>query len=158
MRNFKKYSELITCLLVAEKNNELLMKNHQSRPTGSMALPEVNATNYNNYGRGRGRGQSQGRGCGRNQGRGRNGHNSSERNSDHQRKRQHADENVHGNYPQNPEDSCYRCGTKGHWSRTCHTTKHLCDLYQISVKEKEKEVNLIEQYDPVNDSTHLDAQ
>ncbi|XP_060965252.1 uncharacterized protein LOC133034223 [Cannabis sativa] len=50
MRNFKKYSELITCLLVAEKNNELLMKNHQSRPTGSMALPEVNATNYNNYG------------------------------------------------------------------------------------------------------------
>ena len=31
-RRFKKYSELISCLLVAEQNNELLMKNHQSHP------------------------------------------------------------------------------------------------------------------------------
>jgi hypothetical protein len=28
-RGFKKYSELISCLLVTEQNNELLMKNHQ---------------------------------------------------------------------------------------------------------------------------------
>ena len=46
MQRFKKYSELISCLLVAEKNNELLIKNHQSRPTGSVAFPEANATNY----------------------------------------------------------------------------------------------------------------
>ncbi|KAL5572401.1 hypothetical protein UlMin_021998 [Ulmus minor] len=39
---FTQYSELISCLLVAEKNNELLMKNHQSRPTGSAAFLEVN--------------------------------------------------------------------------------------------------------------------
>ena len=72
MQRFKKYSELISCLLVAEKNNELLMKNHQSRPTGSIAFPEVNAINYSRYknynshgrekGRGRGRGQFFGRG------------------------------------------------------------------------------------------------
>ena len=43
-RQFTKYSELIACLLVAEKNNELLLQNHQSRPTGSKAFPEVNAT------------------------------------------------------------------------------------------------------------------
>ena len=66
MQRFKKYSELISCLLVAEKNNELLMKNHQSRPTGSVAFPEVNATNYsryknyNSHGRGRGRGRGRG--------------------------------------------------------------------------------------------------
>ncbi|KAI5343066.1 hypothetical protein L3X38_010942 [Prunus dulcis] len=30
---FKKYSELVSCLLLAEQNNELLLKNHQSRPT-----------------------------------------------------------------------------------------------------------------------------
>ncbi|XP_056690343.1 uncharacterized protein [Spinacia oleracea] len=33
-KEFKKYSELIFCLLVVEQNNELLMKNHESRPTG----------------------------------------------------------------------------------------------------------------------------
>ena len=34
-KGFRKYSELISCLLVAEQNNELLMKNHEARPTGS---------------------------------------------------------------------------------------------------------------------------
>ena len=38
-RRFTEYSQLISCLLVAEQNNELLMKNHQSRPTGSEAFP-----------------------------------------------------------------------------------------------------------------------
>jgi predicted amidophosphoribosyltransferase len=28
-RGFKKYSEIISCLLIAEQNNEILMKNHQ---------------------------------------------------------------------------------------------------------------------------------
>ncbi|KAJ0428610.1 hypothetical protein HanHA300_Chr17g0648031 [Helianthus annuus] len=31
-RGFTKYSDLISCLLVAEQNNELLMKNHETRP------------------------------------------------------------------------------------------------------------------------------
>ncbi|XP_024190586.1 uncharacterized protein LOC112194599 [Rosa chinensis] len=41
-RGFKKFADLISCLLVAEQNNELLMKNHQSRPTGSKPIPELN--------------------------------------------------------------------------------------------------------------------
>ncbi|XP_019260104.1 PREDICTED: uncharacterized protein LOC109238132 [Nicotiana attenuata] len=41
-RGFKKYSELISCLLVAEQHNILLLKNHEARPTGSAALPEAN--------------------------------------------------------------------------------------------------------------------
>jgi hypothetical protein len=45
-RGFKKYLELISCLLVAEQNNELLMKNHQSRPTGSSPFPKANATSF----------------------------------------------------------------------------------------------------------------
>ena len=32
---FTKYSELISCLLIDEQNNELLIKNDQSRPIGS---------------------------------------------------------------------------------------------------------------------------
>jgi len=56
-RGFKKYSELISCLLMAEQNNELLMKNHESRPTSSTPFPEMNFTRYNyNYGHGRNRG------------------------------------------------------------------------------------------------------
>ena len=52
---FTKYYELIACLLVAEHNNELLLKNHQSRLTGSISLPEANATIQTNR-RGRERG------------------------------------------------------------------------------------------------------
>ena len=57
--NFKKYSELISCLLVAEQNNELLLKNHQSRPTGFAPFPKVNKTSFNNRGN---NGQRRGRG------------------------------------------------------------------------------------------------
>ncbi|GJS10342.1 reverse transcriptase domain-containing protein [Tanacetum coccineum] len=43
-RSFKKYHKLISVFLVAKQNNELMMKSHQARPTGSTTLPEVNAT------------------------------------------------------------------------------------------------------------------
>ena len=56
-RRFTQYSELISCLLVAEQNNELLMRNHHSRPTGSKPFPEVNAISSQTRGRGRGRGR-----------------------------------------------------------------------------------------------------
>ncbi|GJT44950.1 hypothetical protein Tco_0953665 [Tanacetum coccineum] len=67
LQNFKRYSDLNVNLLVTEKNNELLMKNHQSRPTGSLALPEANIVNNNdnkNSGSKRGCGNPRGRGCG----------------------------------------------------------------------------------------------
>ncbi|WP_216668075.1 hypothetical protein, partial [Proteus mirabilis] len=51
LRGYQKYSELISALLVAERNNELLIKNHQSRPTGSKAFPEANAATVKNPGR-----------------------------------------------------------------------------------------------------------
>ncbi|XP_021768947.1 uncharacterized protein LOC110733239 [Chenopodium quinoa] len=81
-KGFEKYSELISCLLVAEQNNELLMKNHESRPTSSTPFPEANVTNHNeketknrvhssSSGRGRSRGRGQWRGRGRGRGYGR---------------------------------------------------------------------------------------
>ena len=51
-RRFTKYSELISCVLVVEQNNELLMRNHQSRPTGSEPFPEVNTISSQNRRRG----------------------------------------------------------------------------------------------------------
>ena len=81
-RRFTKYSELISCLLVAKQNNELLLKNHQSRPIRSVSLPEANATSVQTLGHG----QGQGRGCGRGQGHGK--HNSSHRNGSQSKKEQ----------------------------------------------------------------------
>ena len=40
---FTKFSDLISVLLLAEKQNHLSMKNHQARPTGSNAVPEAHA-------------------------------------------------------------------------------------------------------------------
>ncbi|XP_070057117.1 uncharacterized protein [Nicotiana tomentosiformis] len=47
-KGFKKYSELIYLLLVAERNNDLLMRNHDNRPTGSTPLPEVDEVYWAN--------------------------------------------------------------------------------------------------------------
>lgn len=51
--------------MVAEKNNELLMKNHKPRRSGSSPFPEENVTRYDNHNRGCGCGRSRGRGRGR---------------------------------------------------------------------------------------------
>ncbi|CAL9019213.1 unnamed protein product, partial [Prunus brigantina] len=42
-KGFTKYFQLISCLLIAKQNNELLMKNHHSHPTGSKPFPKSNA-------------------------------------------------------------------------------------------------------------------
>ncbi|XP_059306172.1 uncharacterized protein LOC132057552 [Lycium ferocissimum] len=60
-KGFKKHADLISCLLVVEQNNTLLMKNHESRPTGFAPFSEVNAHRaYDKLGRGHGRGRRKG--------------------------------------------------------------------------------------------------
>ncbi|KAK4709954.1 hypothetical protein R3W88_004467 [Solanum pinnatisectum] len=69
-KGYKKYSELITCLLVAEQNNTLLMKINEARPPGSAPFPEANVvatlnqseSRQNNY-HVHDRGRDHGRGC-----------------------------------------------------------------------------------------------
>ena len=41
-RGFKKYSNLISCLLVVEQHNTFLLKNHEVCPTGTAPLPKAN--------------------------------------------------------------------------------------------------------------------
>ena len=40
-QKFTKFSDLIYVLLLAEKQNQLLMKNHQAQPTGATVVPEA---------------------------------------------------------------------------------------------------------------------
>ena len=154
-RRFKKYYELISCLLVAEQNNELLMKNHQSRMTGTEPFHEVNAISSQTNGRGRSHGHGRSRGCGRGRNfryHGTHGNNSTHKGktSMHHQKWNNTEAKQDEKHAQNTpseshENTCHRCGMKGYWSRTCRTTKHLVhlmDLYQASLKKIEKNIEM----------------
>ncbi|KAI5350120.1 hypothetical protein L3X38_003011 [Prunus dulcis] len=174
---FKKYPELVSCFLLAEQNNELLLKNHQSRPTGPAPLPEINAASQevnatssrgsiHKRGRGGKRGSWQGsrkdRGA-RSEGLGprscpsTNGKNASRNKGKAQM----------SHVPRNVESPCHRCGAKGHWVRPCSTPKHLADLYQASLKNRKVKINYIDHAPSATDGsseisrqlnkTHLDV-
>ena len=174
-RRFSKYSELISCLLVAEKNNELLIKNHETHPTGSKAFPDMNANTVGYHGRGHGYGRGNNynpdhrRGYGRNTDRGRGNSRNPGRNPGRgygrssKRGRGYSGPNEYKrkavqNRPNAKEGVCYRCGCYNHWSNECSTPKHLVELYQASIKEngKKPETNLIEDPYPM-DYTHLNV-
>ena len=61
-RNFTKYLELISVLLIVKQINELLLKNHELRPTRFIAVPEEHANPNRSFGHSRGRRCKQGRG------------------------------------------------------------------------------------------------
>ncbi|GJV49943.1 hypothetical protein Tco_1440155 [Tanacetum coccineum] len=160
LQNFTRYSELNAYLLVAEQNNVLLMKNHQSRPVGSLAYPEVNATKNDTKSFMRGQGQSHGKGRGQFGKNNSHGHN---RSFDWNRKndrvythgrgftrgsgqrtnnnapRNNKDKNIgkrkhNGKFSpsQNTNSSCFRCGSLNYWAKSCRTAPHLCSLEVIS--------------------------
>ena len=47
-KNYATHSELISALQVAEKHNQLLMKNHNARLVGSQAVSEAHAIVHRN--------------------------------------------------------------------------------------------------------------
>ncbi|XP_024010557.1 uncharacterized protein LOC112085956 [Eutrema salsugineum] len=150
-KGYTTYSELMQVLLVAEKNNQLVMLNYQTHPTGSSPFPEANVAsssqnNRTERGCGRGRGRNRSRGRGRGRGR---------------------QNDVGREAGKQKETACYRCGMKNHWAKTCCTPRHLADLYRASrdAKEKDKgksfETNFISDeaetsFDGISDYTHLD--
>ncbi|KAM3309219.1 hypothetical protein P3S67_010963 [Capsicum chacoense] len=98
------------------------MKNHEKRPTESALFPEVNYVNAHHARRGKGRGPGR-------------GHDDQERNPvsgvNHSSNKKRKDEKREA-------ITCFRCGGKGHYSRDCRALKHLVDLYQASLKKKER--------------------
>ena len=136
------------------------MKNHDSRPTGATSFPKLNVVFSNNNDRGRGYG------CGRGRGLGKWGSNYTFFDNNHSNFKKTINEDNKGNTPQNKklkcgENQCFCCGTNGHWTRTCRTPNHLVNLYQVSLKEKRKNVEVnfayqVDVYDPSN-MKHLDV-
>ncbi|CAN6708315.1 unnamed protein product [Malus baccata var. baccata] len=164
-RGFTEYNQLISVLLVAEQNNELLMKNHNSRPTGSPPFPEVNTVSLerntissrgNNYKRGRGHKRGRWNGKARTM--------VSSFTTKFQGIIQARDLKM-----QIARKEKLMCGGNRHWARTCRTPKHLVELYQASFKEKGVEINFFNQAQPMEtldpvtnlsgqlNTTHLDA-
>ncbi|XP_070002036.1 uncharacterized protein [Nicotiana sylvestris] len=135
-RDFKRYSKLISCLLVAEQHNTLLLKNHEARPTGSVPLPEANMIarrdksgkrQNNNHGHMNVRGHDNGKR--RYNSRHRGGHGKRENNMS---SRNNPSRGKSGNF--------YRCGMKGHWKIECRALEHFVRLYQNSFKRKANNV------------------
>ncbi|XP_070026546.1 uncharacterized protein [Nicotiana sylvestris] len=155
-KGFKKYSELISLLLVAERNNDLLMRNHENRPTGSTPLPVDEVySHYAKRGKGRGpirgRGRGHGRGRGRGQGRNFPGVNNPPKKNNHQKWKGN-DEKPKANCS---ETECYRYDGKGHWANICCVPRYLVELYQASLNNKGPEANFVSDND--FDITHLDV-
>jgi hypothetical protein len=99
---YTKYSELIYTLLQAEKHDELLMKNHNARPTGAMPIPEAHANAHftNKFG-------------------------NRKRNFRKFKGKGHFKKNDQNDNSQ----VCQRCGCANHRTNKCRIPKHLVDLY-----------------------------
>ncbi|XP_074347151.1 uncharacterized protein LOC141685981 [Apium graveolens] len=138
-RKFTMFRELLSTLFVAEQNRELVIKNHQSRPTGFAPLPDVNNMSFQKNVREKGyRG---GRGQGRYRGRDRShGHFRPYNNSGHRKWQSESHSKRKAPRGGKTENVCYRCDMDGHWTRNCHAPDYLVKLYQSSQKLKEKMV------------------
>lgn len=126
---YNKYSELIQVLMFAEQQNEVLMNNHSARPTGTIAVPEAHANvaeSSRNQKRGRGKKPWKGKKGAMFNGKGKR-----------KPKGRGMPKKERGENDGEEQGECFRCGTKGHWSRNCRTPKHLIDLYQ-QAKKKDK--------------------
>ena len=145
-KGFTKYSELISCLLVAEQNNELLMKNHEARPCGSAPFPEVNMTTCNSK-------NNKGPNFGNKYDKGKKKRFFNKKKF-HKKWENKEKNNGHG---KNTESRCHRCGGKGHWARTCRTPKHLVELYQASLQNNEKKVETNFVSKDARATTHYDV-
>ena len=146
-KGFKRYFELIACLLLAEQNNKLLLKNHEFWPTGASPFLKMNVTQSSHSRRdsGCGRGHGRGRGHGWDHGKYMSYHHDHNYGKKQNIRQKSVDKK--NDEKKNYEDKCYKCSIEGHWSHTYCTTEYLVELYQASLKRKNKNVktNFIDQ-------------
>ena len=126
---------------MVKQNNEFLIRNHQSNPTGSESFTEVNVISSQTHGRRRGHGR--GRNFQYHETHGSNHSNSQKMKTswNHHKWNTTKVKQENGKYiPNTPskahENNCHRCGMKRHLALTCHTPKHLANIYKVLIKEK----------------------
>ncbi|KAM2194238.1 hypothetical protein ACFX1R_028403 [Malus domestica] len=129
-QKFTKFSYLISVLLLTEKQNQLLMKNHQARPTGATAVPEAHYSTHQHPKRQKRRGKGgqkpshQGQ---QSQGPSKGGNKAQKRPNLAPKAPNFKNK---GKAPATMnDDMCYRCGSKDHWSRICRAPKKVVDAY-----------------------------
>ncbi|XP_058749386.1 uncharacterized protein LOC131622376 [Vicia villosa] len=158
---FRITSKLLLC---GEKvtDEDMLEKTFSTFHASNVLLQQQ----YREKGKNRGRDRAYARGRGRNYAHGLGfdrGRNGNHKNTYFHPKWKNVEKNEkEGQSSKTNENICYRCGGKGHWSRTCRTLKHLVDLYQKSLKNKKERIethfaNEDDDQDYGNmDVTHLD--
>jgi uncharacterized protein YecT (DUF1311 family) len=103
---YHKYSELSEVLSIAEQQNEVLMSNHSTRPTGSIVVPEAHANVVESSGNrkwGRGKGKWKGKRGALFKGKGKR-----------KPKGKIGPEKERGDHIGEEQGECYRCRAKGH--------------------------------------------
>ncbi|XP_026458462.1 uncharacterized protein LOC113358972 [Papaver somniferum] len=142
-RQFKKYSEIISCLLVAEQNNELLLKNHQNHPAGSIVSPEMNATETH-VNAAESHGKEQGRSLGPKKP---NFKKKAGNNSHYQKEKKKVFPKHKGKISQSHskhhESVCHRCGSPGYWENVFRTSRHLLTFIRRLLKERKRRLEPI---------------
>nr|XP_004246815.1 uncharacterized protein LOC101254328 [Solanum lycopersicum] len=150
LQDFKSIHEYNSAMF--KITSQLKLCGETNRPTGSELQPEVNEAyaHHARHGKVRGPNRDRGRGRGRDYGQERNyipgiSHSSNEKEKRKNEKREAT------------REGCFRFGGRGHYARDCRTPKHLVELYQESLKKKEKnpEANFISENQV--DITHLDV-
>ncbi|XP_048613342.1 uncharacterized protein LOC106403876 [Brassica napus] len=148
--------ELLDKTFFTFHSTNVLLQQHEMRPIGTAALPEANeaekkdpkeCNHVHDDKRSHGKGRSRYKGRGRdNYSYGRQGnHNNRGRGSSYGRGRCSYDRGRGSiSKPSNSTKSaCHRCGMSNHWAKNCRTPKHLCELYQESLKNKNPEAHMV---------------
>lgn len=150
---FTKFPELITQLLLDEKNSLILMRNNNSRPAGTKAIPmpDANALRGPNPRWKRDKGQSS---QPRNRGEFKSRHpkRGSNKNQGPLAPRQPHGKNQRASRPKARVEGqaptlCYKCGAYGHMQRTCRATPQEVDNYH---KGRRAEANLVIECENLN--------
>ncbi|TMW80425.1 hypothetical protein EJD97_020265, partial [Solanum chilense] len=149
-----KYSELISCLLVAEQHNDILMKNHEAHSAGGDALPEAHVVEAHGQSeiRQNNRGHDNVPECDK----GKRRYNNRRGGGHNKRKNNIGSQN---NPSKGKGDHCHRFGLKGHWKNEYRTPEHFAESSQNYNENVEANLALKDDaFDGLDDITYLEVE